>query len=52
MQGTAKARPYCQGGKPSRPSISTAISGSEAMIRPLTRMLLMNTGLSSGLRRM
>ena len=52
MQGTAKARPYCQGGNPNRPSISTASSGSAAMIRLLTRTVLKNSGLSSALPRM
>jgi hypothetical protein len=52
MLGTAKARPYCQAGNPNRPSMRTASSGSVAMIRPLTRTELRNSGLSAALPRM
>ena len=40
--GTAKASPYCQGRKCSRPSMSTASSGSVAMISPLKNTLYQN----------
>lgn len=52
MLGTAKARPYCHAGNPNRPSIRTASSGSVAMIRPLTRIVLKKRGRSASLPRM
>lgn len=52
MLGTAKARPYCQAGNPYRPSIRTASSGSVALMRPLTRIELKNSGLSAELPKM
>jgi hypothetical protein len=52
MLGTAKARPYCQAGNPKRPSIRTASSGSVAIIRPLTKIRLKNSGRSESLPRM
>ena len=52
MLGTANARPYSQTAKWNRPSITTASSGSVAMIRPLTRTLLKNRDLSGALPRM
>ena len=51
-QGTANARPYCQGANPRSPSMRTASSGSVAMIRPLTRIVLKNSGRSVGWVRM
>jgi hypothetical protein len=40
----ASARAYCQGENPRRPSMSTASSGSAAMIRPLTTIALRSSG--------
>ena len=46
--GAANARPYCHGAKCSWPSMSTAISGSVARIRPPTRIELASSGRSVG----
>ena len=51
-QGTAKARPYCQGAKCRRPSMRTASSGAVARIRALTPIVLKNSGRSAGFVRM
>ena len=51
-QGTPNARPYCQGAKPSRSSIRTAIRGTPVVISPLLRAELASSRRRAGCPRM